>query len=44
MILTIICTLALVVFIILQTIIVIKYDNEKKLWTPGSPVCSSFFE
>jgi len=36
-ILTIICTLALLAFIIFQTITVVKYDNEKKLWTPTSP-------
>ncbi len=28
-----------VLVIIFQTITVVKYDNEKKLWTPTSPVC-----
>jgi len=36
-ILTVICTLALFAFIVFQTITVVKYNNEKKLWTPTSP-------
>jgi hypothetical protein len=28
-----------VLVIVFQTITVVKYDNEKKLWTPTSPVC-----
>jgi len=36
-ILTVICTLALCAFIVFQTITVVKYDNEKKLWTPTNP-------
>ncbi len=28
-----------VLVIVFQTITVFKYDNEKKLWTPTSPVC-----
>ncbi|CAF0755286.1 unnamed protein product [Adineta steineri] len=35
-ILTAICTLALIAFIVFQTITVVKYNNEQKLWTPAS--------
>ncbi|CAF3794890.1 unnamed protein product [Rotaria magnacalcarata] len=36
-IITVISTLALLAFFVFQTITVIKYDNEKKIWTPTSP-------
>jgi len=35
--LTIICTVALLIFFVFQTLTVVKYDNEKKLWSPTSP-------
>ncbi|CAF3899629.1 unnamed protein product [Rotaria sp. Silwood2] len=37
MILSIICTFIFIIFIIFQTITIIKYDNQEKLWTSISP-------
>ncbi|CAF1208154.1 unnamed protein product [Rotaria sordida] len=37
MMLSIICTLILITFIIFQTITIVKYDNKEKLWTLTSP-------
>ncbi|CAF3405071.1 unnamed protein product [Rotaria sp. Silwood1] len=37
LILSIICTFILITLIIFQTITIVKYDNEQKLWTSTSP-------